>query len=347
MQNIKFIKTEDGSTGLYNLAEEDIYHSKSGAKKEAFDKFVNPIIRVNKDLVNKSFSLLDICYGIGYNTKALLTYVDDAEFYIDCLDYDKNVIYLSPFINDCISNKKIDTYIIYNLIKNPEAYLQIQELLFNNLQSASNEFINADLYALFCDFINEVPTIYPPDSYHSNLHNIYYSYISDKMKDSFKFNYNKKSQINFYFDDARQSIKSLNKQYDIVFLDGFSPQKNPSLWTYDFLLQIKNKIHDNTIITSYSKSTPFRNALLKLGFNVGKTFIDEIDMGTIASFNKNYIINPLDDYDLELMTTTSGIVYRDESLNLTAQEIVYNRNLEQKNSNLISHTQLLKSFKQL
>ena len=62
---------------------------------------------------------------------------------------------------------------------------------------------------------------------------------------------------------------------------------------------------------------------------------------------KNYIINPLDDYDLELMKTTSGIVYRDESLNLTAQEIVYNRNLEQKNSNLISHTQFLKSFKQL
>ena len=163
------------------------------------------------------------------------------------------------------------------------------------------------------------------------------------MKQDFKYNYNKKSQINFYFDDARKSIQTLNSVYDIVFLDGFSPQKNPTLWTIDFLSQIKNNMNYNSVLTSYSKSTPFRSALLKLGFNVGKTFIDNVDMGTVASFNKKIIINPLDDFDLGQISTTSGITYKDNNLSLTPYEISKNRELEQKSSNLISRTQFIKS----
>ena len=67
--------TEDGSIGLYSYADKDVYHSKFGALTEAWEKFVIPsgIDKILKD--KNELKVLDICYGIGYNTKALMSYV--------------------------------------------------------------------------------------------------------------------------------------------------------------------------------------------------------------------------------------------------------------------------------
>ena len=151
-------------------------------------------------------------------------------------------------------------------------------------------------------------------------------------------------KINYYFDDARKSIKLLNNTYDIVFLDAFSSQKDPTLWTIDFLSEVKLKMNENSVLVSYSKSTPFRSALVELGFYVGKTFIDEQDMGTIASLNKNNILNPLTNYDFELLSTRSGITFKDSELNLSGDKILLNREIEQKTSSRISHTAFLKKY---
>jgi len=181
----------------------------------------------------------------------------------------------------------------------------------------------------FIKFLKEKGYINNPmDGNNSFLHNIYYNYISVNNKYDLKSNNNNDIAINYYIDDARISLKSLNNTYDIVFLDAFSPQKDPTLWTIDFLSLIKQHMNTNSVLVSYSKSTPFRNALHKLNFNVGKTFIDGIDMGTIASLDKNIIINPLNDYDLELLNTRSGITYKDFNLSLSGDEILKNREIE-------------------
>lgn len=180
---------------------------------------------------------------------------------------------------------------------------------------------------------------------YSFLHNIYYEYISTDINSGSKLNNIKKSEIDYYFDDARQSIKNLikqNKQYDIIFLDAFSPQKDPTLWTINFLSLIKEIMLESSVLVSYSKSTPFRSALFELGFYVGRTFINEIDMGTIASFDKNKIINPLSKYDFELLNTRSGITYKDFTLNDNKDTILKRRDEEQKHSSRISHTTFLK-----
>lgn len=65
--------TEDGSVGLYSYADKDVYHSKFGALTEAWEKFILP---ANIDINNiNELKVLDICYGIGYNTKALMSFV--------------------------------------------------------------------------------------------------------------------------------------------------------------------------------------------------------------------------------------------------------------------------------
>ena len=98
----------------------------------------------------------------------------------------------------------------------------------------------------------------------------------------------------------------------------------------------------NSMLISYSKSTPFRSALIELGFYVGKTYIDSIDMGTVASLNKNFILNPLNDFDLQLFQTRAGITYKDPSLSFDSSTILLNRKLESQSSSRISHTQFLK-----
>ncbi len=152
--------------------------------------------------------------------------------------------------------------------------------------------------------------------------------------------------IRYYFGDARVNIKLLHDKYDIVFLDAFSPQKDPTLWTINFLSEIKNKMKCDSILLSYSKSTPFRSALNNLNFYIGKTYIDKKDMGTVASLTQSLILNPISEYDNKLYETKSGIVYKDKLLKLSPDEILLNRDTELKNSNRLSRNKFLKLYSQ-
>ena len=67
--------TEDGSIGLYSFVDKDVYHSKYGALTEAWEKFIIPSGLKNDIEDNKNIKVLDVCYGIGYNTKALMSFV--------------------------------------------------------------------------------------------------------------------------------------------------------------------------------------------------------------------------------------------------------------------------------
>ena len=90
--------TKDGSVGLYNSTISDVYHSAYGAYSEACNKFINPAQISSYLNTNKKINVLDICYGIGYNTKSLLNYFFD--------DFLKN--------KNCISKKLIDNNLSYN-----------------------------------------------------------------------------------------------------------------------------------------------------------------------------------------------------------------------------------------
>ncbi|MGN0030816.1 MAG: MnmC family methyltransferase [Candidatus Gastranaerophilaceae bacterium] len=137
--------TQDGSVGLYSESYNDIYHSATGALTEAYEKFVYPINFENL-LHKEEIKLLDICYGIGYNSKSFLNYIFENYFskktsltknnivqihtnktssknhpndtdtihtdnifpkiYIKAVDNDKLLTYLSPFIKTGVKVKK-------------------------------------------------------------------------------------------------------------------------------------------------------------------------------------------------------------------------------------------------
>ena len=340
MGNYNFILTDDNSVGLYNNIVNDIYHSKSGAYLEATEKFINPLNINNK---KEEIKILDICYGIGYNTKAALIKANvEAVINVDALEYDPNLALLSPFIKDGIDDYNIKLLLLNSILNTKFNFDEIIELLNKNVNNHSNSFFDIKMLD-FIIYLNKNGYKSNPSIYNlSFLHNIYYNYISYNNNNDVKLNKYNNSIIKYHFEDARKSIFSLKNVYDYVFLDAFSPQKDPTLWTIDFLNEVKQKMKESSIFVTYSKSTPFRSALLQLGFHVGKTIINDSDMGTVASLDKNNISIPLTSYDVELLNTRSGIPYRDESFTSSASEILKRREFEQSNSNLISHTAFLK-----
>ena len=79
MRDYEFYYTQDGSIGLYSYEDHDVYHSKFGALTEAWEKFVMPSGIEKKLNTVDSIRVLDVCYGIGYNTKALISYVINTD----------------------------------------------------------------------------------------------------------------------------------------------------------------------------------------------------------------------------------------------------------------------------
>lgn len=342
-EEINFVKTDDNSVGLYSNSVNDIFHSKTGALKEAYDKFVLPLLETKIECKR----ILDICYGIGYNSKAALKEFYKNNIIIDALEYDKSFVNISPFILDGIDDDELKLFIVSEIFNSSRNIADIREYLDILYKLNLNKFLSP--------FTTNLKELLHNLSYSCNgstqnnafLHNIYYNYISNNMNNNLEPNKYNNCKINFYYGDARKTILQSNNQYDAVFLDAFSSQKDPTLWTIDFLSLVKSKMNFNSLLLSYSKATPYRSALLELGFYVGKIFIDNIDMGTIASLNEKNIKNPLTKYDFDLIKTRSGITFKDDTLSLSGDEILKLRETESKNSNRISHTQFLKKHKKI
>ena len=258
---IKAFITEDGSLGLYNVELDEIYHSKFGAKTEAYEKFVEPVLSV------KSPRILDICYGIGYNTKTALENLNNIDF-IDCIEIDEA------------------------LAKNSYKYE-------------------------YSDFVNKI--------------------IEENLKNP--------DFIHFYFEDARKTVKNLNKKYNIIFHDGFAPYKQPELWSEDFIYAVINLLDKEGIYVTYNHSKPVLNALNKTGIIIGKTIKNDKYIGTIASFNSDLIKNKLSDFEIEALNTKSAITYKDKDFSLNSLQILNNRKKEIEKSSLITLSAFIKKKK--
>lgn len=95
---LKPIETKDGSYTFYNEDFDDTYHSTTvSAIEEAFVKYVGPLTLPKQPIV------LDFCFGLGYNSMALLSkhpkaQITGIEKYQDILDLIPSLIVPSQYI---------------------------------------------------------------------------------------------------------------------------------------------------------------------------------------------------------------------------------------------------------
>lgn len=120
--------TNDGTVGLFSRQDNDIYHSTYGALTESWQKFINPS-RLKEHLEeNNSVKILDICYGIGYNSKTAL----------------------NVFINEVSKNKK-EKKIKNNLKNNCKEKTTIAPIYTDNIPSEINNINNENYSNMSCD----------------------------------------------------------------------------------------------------------------------------------------------------------------------------------------------------
>jgi len=89
------IITEDGSVTLYSKEFNQAYHStKDGALRESLQKHVIPAFALQNP--KEQLTILDICFGLGYNTLATLYYVKskhlDTKIHILSPEFDRELV---------------------------------------------------------------------------------------------------------------------------------------------------------------------------------------------------------------------------------------------------------------
>ena len=162
-----------------------------------------------------------------------------------------------------------------------------------------------------------------------------------KYKDQF-FN------CNILWGDAREKINNIpeNIKFDLIYLDGFSPQKCPQIWSVEFLAKVIEKLNPDGYLITYSSSAAIRKTLRNFGlniFNIKPNLISKNSWsyGTIAikvideeKVQNNLYFKTLSSMEEEHLLTKASIPYRDPNLSSNAKDIIQRRVQEQLLSNL-------------
>jgi tRNA U34 5-methylaminomethyl-2-thiouridine-forming methyltransferase MnmC len=86
--------TQDGSHTYFSEEFGEAFHSKAGAKTEALTKYVQQT-RLPLKATQSKIALLDVCYGLGYNTAAALETIwqinPDCQVHLYGLELDRTV----------------------------------------------------------------------------------------------------------------------------------------------------------------------------------------------------------------------------------------------------------------
>ncbi len=266
---------------------------------------------------------------------------------IDAIELEKEFVYLSPIIkNICFEDKYkilpiVNELILYKLstqyendfgasIQNCAAINQNKRYFDKNMLLQSKK-THIKGYNYPC--LNVLSTL---------LHNIYYRHISKQLYGkNFSLNpelywYISKRymcrffdfllqniNINFFIDDARIILKNLKKEYDLIFLDAFTPAKAPMLWSVQFFELLSQHLSFDGYILTYSKSARVYSAMLKNNLYIGhiKDSSGKI-IGTIATKNFNKLEHPLTHDEIAALCTKSGIPYNDNTLSDSYDSII-------------------------
>lgn len=76
----KPVITGDGSITYRNAETGELYHNSAGAYTEAMTTYVRPSCAVERMRQNREIRVLDVCFGFGYNSWALIeTLLNEVE----------------------------------------------------------------------------------------------------------------------------------------------------------------------------------------------------------------------------------------------------------------------------
>ncbi|MGL4670398.1 MAG: MnmC family methyltransferase [Methanobacteriaceae archaeon] len=291
-----FVKTEDGSYSITSKEinnKVEVLHTSTGAISESFEKFIKPL---KLDYTN-DISILDVCGGLGYNSSAMI----------------------ANFLENSNNN---------NSIKNNSSN---SNLYYNNTNSNTN--LSIDIIEISPETLAAGLIVPSP----IKSHNIVKKAIETKLiSENFaglkleKSDIPENIDINIFCEDARKTVKKLKtNSYDAIFLDPFSQNMSPELFTVDLFKEFKRIIKNNGIIATYTSSSPVRYGFIEAGFHIGVgPIFGRRQGGTLASLNPDILDKSLPKNDeIKIAISDVGIPFRDKNLDLSSEKILENRRI--------------------
>ncbi|WP_298523561.1 MnmC family methyltransferase [uncultured Methanobrevibacter sp.] len=137
--------------------------------------------------------------------------------------------------------------------------------------------------------------------------------------------------INVFIEDARQTVQKLDDNtYDAIFLDPFSQNMAPELFSLEFFKEFRRIIKDDGIVATYTSSAPVRAGFIEAGFYIGLgPIFGRKQGGTLASPNPLMLDYALPKNDeIRIALSDVGIVFRDPELNDNSDTILERRTEE-------------------
>ncbi len=132
------------------------------------------------------------------------------------------------------------------------------------------------------------------------------------------------AEITIAWGDARQYVLNTQEKFDFLFLDAFSPDKNPELWTFEFIASLKRLLNPGGCLATYSSAYPFLGALHLNGFHIFESApFGRKRGGTVASPSLLEHLPPLREKEFLIATkSTAGTPYHDPAHTWTRREIL-------------------------
>ena len=137
--------------------------------------------------------------------------------------------------------------------------------------------------------------------------------------------------INVFIEDARQTVQNLDDNtYDAIFLDPFSQNMAPELFSLDFFKELRRIIKNNGIVATYTSSAPVRAAFIEADFYIGLgPIFGRKQGGTLASPSQEMLDTSLPKNDeIRIALSDVGIPFRDPGLNNSSDYILDKRTQE-------------------
>ena len=142
-------------------------------------------------------------------------------------------------------------------------------------------------------------------------------------------------KLNVFIEDARQTVQNLDDDtYDAIFLDPFSQNMAPELFSIEFFKEFRRIIKDDGIVATYTSSAPVREGFIEAGFYIGLgPIFGRKQGGTLASPNPEMLDWSLPRNDeIRIALSDVGIPFRDPGLNNSSEYILDARTEERHNA---------------
>ena len=142
-------------------------------------------------------------------------------------------------------------------------------------------------------------------------------------------------KLNVFIEDARQTVQRLDDDtYDAIFLDPFSQNMAPELFSIEFFKEFRRIIKDDGIVATYTSSAPVRYGFIEAGFYIGLgPIFGRKQGGTLASPNPEMLDWSLPKNDeIRIALSDVAIPFRDPGLNNSSEFILDTRTEERHNA---------------